>query len=141
MQGSHIELMLALQYRRSRRCFRDSLGVAIVVLLRLDLRADIFGRHQPDVVAVSGEHATKMMSAAASLPPDDAWSKLLRQSNQRLPSHLTPHDDRTGPIQPDHAAHVLPRSTPRTATSFPFLLFNHQRPATLRRRKEGRAIP
>ena len=56
---------------------------------------------------MSGEHATEMMGAAAGLHPDNAWSKLLRQSNQRLPSYLTPHHDRTGRIQPDHAADVL----------------------------------
>src|SRR6516162_2883687 len=111
MKRLHIELILALQFdkahRRSRRCFRDSLGVAIVVLLRLDIRVDIFGRHQPNIVTVSGEHPTEMMGPAASLHPDDAWSKLLRQSNQRLPPHLTSHNDRTGRIQPDDAADVL----------------------------------
>ena len=43
----HVELVLALQldkpHRRPRRRFRDPLGVAIVVLLRFDIRADIFG--------------------------------------------------------------------------------------------------
>jgi hypothetical protein len=89
--------ILALQFgkahRRSRRCFRDSLGVAIVVLLRLDIRADIFGRHQPNIVAVSGEHATEMMGAATGLHSDNARRELLRQGDQRLPSHFTPHDD------------------------------------------------
>jgi hypothetical protein len=58
-------------------------------------------------VAVSGEHPTEMVCAAAGLHPDNAWSKLLRQSNQRLPPDLTPHNHRTGRIQPDDAAHVL----------------------------------
>ena len=111
MKRLHIELVLALQFdkphRRPRRRFRDPLGVAIVVLLRLDIRADIFGRHQPHIVAVSGEHAAKMMGAAAGLHPDNARRKLLRQSNQRLPSHLTPHNHRAGRIQTDDAADVL----------------------------------
>src|SRR5258707_9312303 len=46
---------LALQFdkahRRPGRRIRDPLGVAIVVLLRLDVGPDIFGRHQPDIVA------------------------------------------------------------------------------------------
>ena len=111
MKRLHVELVLALQFdkphRRPGRRLRDPLGVAIVVLLRLDIGPDIFGRHQPDVVAVSGEHAAEMMSAAAGLHPDNARRKLLRQSNQRLASHLAPHHDRAGRVQPDHAADVL----------------------------------
>ena len=61
MKRLHIELVLALQFdephRRPRRRFRDPLGVAIVVLLRLDIGPHIFGRHQPHVVVVSGKHA------------------------------------------------------------------------------------
>ncbi len=67
----HVELILALQFdephRRARRGFRDPLGVAIVVLVRLDIRADVFGRHQPDVVTVGGEQPAEVMGAAA--PP------------------------------------------------------------------------
>ena len=111
MQRLHVELVLALQFdkahRRPRRRFRDPLGVAIVVLLRLDVGPDIFGRHQPDVVAVSREHAAEMMGAAAGLHPDNARSKLLRQSDQRLAPHLSPHDDRAGRVEPDHAADIL----------------------------------
>jgi hypothetical protein len=111
MKRLHIELVLALQFdephRRPSCCFRDPLGVAIVVLLRLGVGPDIFGRHQPDIVAVSGEDATEMMGAAAGLHPDNARRKLLRQSNQRFPSHLTPHHDRARRIQPNHAAGVL----------------------------------
>jgi len=48
-----------------------------------------------------------MMSAAAGLYADDARRKLLRQSNQCRAPHPTPHYDRTGAIEPHHAAHVL----------------------------------
>ena len=51
-----------------------------------------------------------MMGTAAGLHSDNARRELLRQSNQRLPSHLTPHNDRTGRIQPDNAAHVLAKA-------------------------------
>ena len=56
---------------------------------------------------MSGEHAANMMGPAAGLHPDNAGRKLLRQSNQRLAPHLTPHNDRAGRIEPDHAAEVL----------------------------------
>src|ERR1700691_3674507 len=66
MKCLHVELVLALQFdkahRRPGRRLRDPLGVAIVVLLRLDVGPDIFGRHQADIVAVGGEHAAEMMS-------------------------------------------------------------------------------
>ena len=111
MQGLHFELVLALQFDKSHRRpghrLRDPLGVAIVVLLRLDVGPDIFGRHQTDIMAVSGEHTAEMMSAAAGLHPDNAGRKLLRQSNQRLPPYLATHHNRAGRIQPNHAADVL----------------------------------
>ena len=54
MKGLDVELVLALQlnkpHGRACRGFRNSLRVAIVVLLHLDVGPDIFGRHQPDVV-------------------------------------------------------------------------------------------
>ena len=59
MKRLHVELVLALQFdkahRRARRRLRDPLGVAIVVLLRLDVGSDIFRRHQPHVVAVAAK--------------------------------------------------------------------------------------
>src|SRR6516225_723858 len=92
---------------RPRRGFRDPLGVAIIVLLRLDIGPHIFGGHQSDVVTMSGEQPAKVMSAAAGLHSDDARRKLLRQPNQGLSSYFTPHHDRAGCVQPDDAADVL----------------------------------
>jgi hypothetical protein len=107
----HIELVLALQldktHRRPRRGFRDPLGVAIIVLLRLDIGPHIFGGHQSDGVTMSGEQPAKVMRAAAGLHSDDARRKLLRQPNQGLSSCLTPHHDRAGCVKPDDAADVL----------------------------------
>ena len=73
-----VELVLALQFPTKRisrpwvAASRDPLAVAIVVLLGLDVGPDIFGRHQPDIVAVGGEHAAEMMSLATGLHPDNA---------------------------------------------------------------------
>jgi hypothetical protein len=104
MQSLHVELVLALQvdeaHRWSRRRLRDPLGVAIVVLLRLDVGSDIFRRHQPNLVAVAGEDTAEMMAAAARLHSDDAGRQLLRQPDQRLASHLTPDDNRAGEVDP-----------------------------------------
>ncbi len=117
MQGLHVELVLALQFdkphRRTRRRFRDPLGVAIVVLLGLDVGPNIFRRHQPHVMTVRGKRAAKMMSPAAGLHPDNARRMLLRQSDQRLASHLASHDNCAGCVEPDHAADVLAKIDPK----------------------------
>ena len=113
MKRLHIELVLALQFdephRRPRRRFRDPLGVAIVVLLRLDIGPDIFGRHQPQVVVVSGKHAAEMVSSAASLHRHDARRKLRRQHEQGLALRPTPEHYCARGVQTDHAADVLPK--------------------------------
>src|ERR1700733_8570920 len=114
------------------------LGVAIVVLLRLDVGPDVFRRHQPDVMAADREQATQMMGPAAGLHPDNARRKLLRQSNQRLSPYLATHNDRAGRMQPNHAADVLAEVHAKHRDIHPFLLLIRRR--ALRRRKEGRAI-
>lgn len=107
----HVELILALQshkaHRRPRRSLRDPLSVAIIVLLRLDVRADIFGRHQPNLMIMGGEQPAQMMSPAARLHPDDARRKLRHKSYQRLAPNLTPHHDRTRRVEPDDAVDIL----------------------------------
>ena len=91
---------------------------------------------------MSGEHTTEMVGAAAGLHPDHTLGEALRQSDQRLPSHLTPHHDRTAIVEHDHAADVLAKIDARARLpSKPFPTPPAEPPATLRRRKEGRAIP
>jgi hypothetical protein len=69
VQRLHVELLLALRFdkphRRARRRFSDPFGVAVVVLLRLDLGPNVFGRHQADIVPMTGEDAADAMGAAA----------------------------------------------------------------------------
>ena len=79
----------------------------------------IFWR-QPDVMTVNREHASQMMGAAAGLHPDDARRKLLRQSNQCLAPHPTPHHDRAGRVEPNDAADVLAEVDPQ-GPQYPFL--------------------
>ena len=99
----------------------------------------MFGRHQPDIVAASGEYPSEMMGAPAGLHPDDARTKLLGQPDQRLAPHFAPHHDHAGRIQPDDAANILAKVDPKHRDIHPSLLLNLRR--ALRRRKEGRAIP
>src|SRR5580704_12929516 len=71
--------------------------------------------------------ASAMMSPAAGLHPDNAWRKLLRQSNQRLPPHLATHHNRAGRIQPNHAADVLAEVDAKHRDIHPFLLLIRRR--------------
>src|SRR5271154_6907309 len=118
MKRLHVELVLALQFdkahRWSRRRLRDPLGVAIVVLLRLDVGSNIFRRHQPDVVAVAGEDMANVMGAAARLHPDNAGRQLLRQPinvSRLILRRMTTAPDASSPTT---LQTFLPRSTPRT---------------------------
>ena len=76
VQRLHIKLRRGLDFDEAHRwprcCLRYPLGVTIVVLLRLDIRAHVFGRHQTHVVSLSREQPAQMMGAATSLHPDNA---------------------------------------------------------------------
>ena len=54
--SSHVELVLGSQldkaHGRTRRGLGDALGVAIIVLSRLDVGPNIFQRHQPDIASL-----------------------------------------------------------------------------------------
>jgi hypothetical protein len=69
MQRLHVELVGALQldeaHGRPGGGFGDRFGVPVVVLLRLDVWADIFRRHQPDLMPVATQDTPQMVRAAA----------------------------------------------------------------------------
>ena len=76
MQALHVELLVALEideaHRRAGGRFRDRLGVPIVILLSLHVRANILWRHQPHIVTLLAKQAAKMMGAAACFHRHDA---------------------------------------------------------------------
>jgi hypothetical protein len=91
-------------------------------------------------VAVASEHAAEVMSAAAGFHSDNASRQLLGHPDQRLAPHPAAHDDIAGPIKADDAAEVLAKVHAENRDcrhGFP----PPDAPASLRRRKEGRAIP
>jgi hypothetical protein len=59
-------------HRRTLNWLGDCFGVAIVVLLPLGIRPDVFRGHEPHLVAESPELAAKMMRADASFHADQA---------------------------------------------------------------------
>lgn len=68
MQRLNIELFFALQINEAHRgtgCgFGNALRIPVVVLLRLDIGADIFRRHQSDLMSSCDENPPKVVSAA-----------------------------------------------------------------------------
>jgi len=85
----HVELLLALQldkpHGRSRGRLGDRLGVAVVVLLCLDVRANILGRHQPNLVPLAAQDAAEVVSAAAGLHRHNARRQAGRELDHALP--------------------------------------------------------
>ena len=83
MERLQIELLLALQldkpHRRARHRFGDPFGVAIVVLLRLDVGQNIFGGHQPHLVP---GRITRRRAKRGTRPPAP------ERSAHRLDLHL-----------------------------------------------------
>jgi hypothetical protein len=76
MQRLQVELLGALGrhelHRRALHRFSNRLGVAIVVLFTLAIRAYVFRRHQSGIVAKRLKLATQMMRPSARLHADEA---------------------------------------------------------------------
>ena len=115
MQASAYELRFLLQrhepHGRAGRRFGDRLGVAVVVLLRLHIRPNVFGRHQANLVTL--HPADRPTWCARSTPPSPpctaAASQKPRKSVSRHPpaQHYT-----TGRIQARDTATVLAQVDP-----------------------------
>ena len=116
VQGLHVELRFRLQrdepHGRTGRSLCDRLGIAVVVLLCLDVGPHVFRRHQPDGVALSGERPAHVMRATARLRGDDAGRKRRAKGHHRLAPHPASQDDPTGRILPDKAAAVFAQIDP-----------------------------
>jgi hypothetical protein len=96
------------------------------------------GRHQPHLMPMSGEYAAEMVGAAARLHPHNARRQLRRQRDHRL-ALGAPQDDCAGRIEPNQAANVLAKIDAQYSNPHDPLL--SEQPTSLRRRREGRAIP
>ena len=83
--SSHVELVLGSQldkaHGRTRRGLGDALGVAIIVLSRLDVGPNIFQRHRPDIASLIREKTAKAIGAAARRHGDDAGRRFRDQAD------------------------------------------------------------
>lgn len=111
VQALHVELLLRLQrheaHGRARGRLGDRLGIAVVVLLRLDVGADVLGRHQPDGVPLHGEQPAEVVGAAAGLHRHHAGRQLGRQADNRLSPRTPSQHHRPGRVEADETAAVL----------------------------------
>jgi hypothetical protein len=89
VQGLQVEPILALHldkaHRRSRRRFGDPGRIVVIVLPRADIRADVFRRHQPNLMPVRGKQATDMMRPTARLHGNGASRKFACKIGKRCP--------------------------------------------------------
>src|SRR3954466_10837291 len=113
----HVELRLALQldksHGRSRGRLGDRLGVAVVVLLCLDVGANTLGRHQPNLVPLAAQDAAEVVSAAAGLHRHDARRQAGRELDHALPAQAPAHDNAPSVVQARQAAAVLAKINPQ----------------------------
>jgi len=111
VQALHVELLVALQIDKAHswagRGFRYRLGIPIVVLLRLHVRTNIFGRHQPYIVAMLTKLTAKMMGAATGFHRHQTGRHSRRQLQHAVPTHPAPQQHFPCLVQPDDAANVL----------------------------------
>ena len=69
---------------RPRHRFRDGLGIAHVVFVRLDIRLDKLGRHELDLVAMLAEASRPVMRAATGFHADEHRGQLRDKGHQGM---------------------------------------------------------
>jgi hypothetical protein len=78
----------------------DCLAIAEIVLLSLAVRADVFRRHQPSIVAKRLEFATEMMRADAGFHADQSYLNCLAKEviivDSPRGSNLSSTEDKLG---------------------------------------------
>jgi hypothetical protein len=111
VQALHVELRLALEldkpHRRPGRRLGDRLRVAVVVLLRLHVGANVLRRHQPDLLALVAQPAAEVMRPTAGLHRHHAARQARRQLDDTLPLQAPSQDHPPAGVQTHHAAAVL----------------------------------
>ena len=141
-----VELRLRLKRHEahgwSRRRLSDRLRVAVVVLLRLHVGLDVFGRHQPHLVALRRERPTQVMRPAARLHRHDA-RRLPRQERLKpVTGKAAAQHHGALVVQSCQAAAVLAEVDPDSSRwSSPAPISWHAPPTLRDPSTEGRAIP
>src|SRR5690606_9648542 len=115
MQCLDVQLLLALQidetHRRSRCSFGNTLSIPIIIFLGFDIRANIFRRHQPDLVTASRKQAAQMMSSAACFHSTYAAGEFSDVFTQCLAPRRSTSDLCAGSVDTSDATRVLAQSS------------------------------
>jgi hypothetical protein len=145
MQRLDVELLLALEldeaHGGSGRRFGDSFGIAIVILLGLDVRAHVLRRNQPDLVPQRRQRPAHVMGATACFHRHRAGGQLCGQRDHSIATHPPPHNDCTAFVQSDDTAAVLAQIDAKDHYAHgPFLPLLNTDILHRRRQEGGRAI-
>jgi hypothetical protein len=100
--------LVATIHRRALHCLGDRFGIAIVVLFTLAIRAHVFRRYQPCVMAERPHLATEMMPANAGLHPDQARRQIGEPGFRLATRPLLPQHQGSAPILANDVERVLP---------------------------------
>jgi hypothetical protein len=145
VQALHVELCIALQlhksHRRPGRRLGDRLRIPVIILLGLHVGPHVFGRHQPDLVALLAQDTAEVVRAAAGLHRHDAGGQPRCQLDHPVPAEAPLEDSVAGRVQAHHAAAVLAEVDPQDrdlhqSRSFPPLPCQPSAAG-----KKGQAIP
>src|SRR5262249_48937567 len=111
MQCLQVELVGALGrhelHGRALHRFSNRLGVAIVVLFTLAIRAYVFRRHQSGIVAKRLKLATEMMRSSARLHADEARWQVGKPRFHLAARPFLPQHDPAAPILANEVERVL----------------------------------
>src|SRR5690606_26017214 len=111
MQRLKVQLLLALKidktHGRTRCSFGNTLSVPVVIFLGLYIWANVFRRHQPNLMTLCRKQPAQMMGTAACFHCNHADWKLRHVINQRLAAHRPTSDNSTGRVDTNYAARVL----------------------------------
>ena len=117
VQCLHVELFFSLELDEThggpRRRFGDRLRITVIILLSLDVGADILGRHQSNLVALCSQDPTEMVSATTRFHCNDARCQTAGKVDDTRPLHTPTNDNASVIIESDDAAAVLTQVDPK----------------------------
>src|SRR6266705_4746264 len=100
---------------RTRHRFRDGLGIAAVVFVRLDIRLHELGRHALHLVAMCAEASRPVVRAATGFHADAYGGQLRQKGHQVMPGQALAQDDLAPLIHAHRVKHALCNVDPEYA--------------------------
>ena len=110
VQRLRVKLLLALELDEAHRWPACRLGVSIVVLLRLDIGAHVFWRHQAHRVTLGFQEPAEVMRATARLHRHDTGRHRFGEGGDVLRPDTPPLDHSAGLIKCHKLQLFLPKS-------------------------------